>query len=250
VADPAIRREITLVDLLDRVLDSGIAAVGDVTLSVAGVDLVYVSLRALIASMATVNPHHHDIGSAPRLEAGAATRPGRRGTHERMSATRATEIRAASSPPPPQSDQPRHSLERGPSREPGDPGEGTGLDALDSLLGRLPATPSLFSSRADADPENVERGLARLVLMILELLRELMERQAIRRMELGGLDEGQIERMGDTFLKLRQRMTELKETFGIEEEDLTIRLGALGDLFQNAAQDSGEVSGEDAEPAD
>lgn len=80
------------------------------------------------------------------------------------------------------------------------------------------------------DPEDVQRGLASLVLTLVELLRELMERQALRRMESGTLADDEIERLGRTFLALRERMDELKETFGLSDEDLNLDLGPLGRL--------------------
>src|SRR3954471_2800850 len=86
------------------------------------------------------------------------------------------------------------------------------LRGLDRLSGGLPA-------RVNADPHNVERGLARLVLTLIELLRQLMERQAIRRMEGGSLTDDEVERLGQTFMKLGQRMEELKKSFGLEGKD-------------------------------
>ena len=74
--------------------------------------------------------------------------------------------------------------------------------------------------RIDADPEHVERGLAGLVLTVVDLLRELMERQALRRMEGGTLSDDEVERLGRAFMKLNERMDELKEQFGLTEDDL------------------------------
>ena len=88
-----------------------------------------------------------------------------------------------------------------------------------------------FPRRVSADPETVERGLAGLVLTLVELLRQLMERQALRRMEQGTLDEEQIERLGTTFMRLDQRMDELKAAFGLRDEDLNLDLGPLGRLL-------------------
>jgi hypothetical protein len=85
--------------------------------------------------------------------------------------------------------------------------------------------------RIDADPEEVERGLAQLVLTLIELLRQLMERQAIRRVEAGTVDEEQVERLGRTFMALEQRMDELKAHFGLADEDLNLDLGPLGRLL-------------------
>jgi hypothetical protein len=82
----------------------------------------------------------------------------------------------------------------------------------------------------DAGPEDVQRGLAQLVLTLVEVLRELMERQALRRMDAGTLDDDEIERLGTTFIALRERMEELKDVFGLTDEDLNLDLGPLGKL--------------------
>ena len=88
-----------------------------------------------------------------------------------------------------------------------------------------------MSTRVSADPEQVEKGLVQLVLTIVELLRQLMERQAIHRMEAGGLSDEEIERLGQTFMALADRMEELKAHFGLTAADLNLNLGPLGDLL-------------------
>jgi len=101
---------------------------------------------------------------------------------------------------------------------------------LQGLARDLEGTRSSFPRRIEADPESVEKGLAQLVLTLIELLRQLMERQALHRMEAGNLTDEQIERMGETFMKLEQRMKELTEEFGLEQRDLNLNLGPLGNL--------------------
>ena len=76
----------------------------------------------------------------------------------------------------------------------------------------------------------MENGLARLVLTVIELLREILEHQAVRRMDGGTLSDEQIERLGLALLKLKERMDELKTTFGLTDDDLNIDLGPLGRL--------------------
>lgn len=88
-----------------------------------------------------------------------------------------------------------------------------------------------LSQRINADPEGVERGLAQLVLTVVELLRQLMERQALRRVDAGGLSDEQIERLGETLMLLAERMEELKREFGLDERDLNLDLGPLGRLL-------------------
>ena len=102
---------------------------------------------------------------------------------------------------------------------------------LEKLTRDLDGARSSLPRRIDADPETVERGLAQLVLTLIEVLRQLMERQALRRMENGSLSDDQLERLGETFMKLEQRMHELTEHFGLEQRDLNLNLGPLGDLL-------------------
>ena len=95
----------------------------------------------------------------------------------------------------------------------------------------LPNVTDALSRRIDADPESVERGLAQLVLTIVDLLREIMERQALRRIDGGTLDDDQIEKLGRTFMLLQERMDELTAEFGLTREDLNLNLGPLGNLM-------------------
>jgi len=98
---------------------------------------------------------------------------------------------------------------------------GDELERLDGALRR----------RVNADREGLEKGLAQLVLTLIELLRQLMERQALRRIDGGSLTADEIERLGETFMLLEERMAELKEAFEIEDEDLNLDLGPLGRLI-------------------
>ena len=85
--------------------------------------------------------------------------------------------------------------------------------------------------RINADPESLEKGLAQLVLTLVELIRQLMERQALRRIEGGTLSADEVERLGETFMLLEQKMEELREHFELEPEDLNLDLGPLGKLI-------------------
>ena len=114
-------------------------------------------------------------------------------------------------------------------------------DAFDRLLAEsgdlahaaraLGTTEHAPRRRVTADPETVEQGLAQLVLTLIELLRQLMERQALRRMDDGNLTDEEIERLGLTFMRLAERMDELKTTFGLRDEDLNLDLGPIGRLL-------------------
>ena len=102
---------------------------------------------------------------------------------------------------------------------------------LDDFLRGLDRLGNALPSRVNADERNVERGLAQLVLTLVDLLRQLMERQAVRRMEGGTLTDDEVERLGRTFILLEKRMGELKISFGLEDADLNIDLGPLGKLL-------------------
>jgi hypothetical protein len=95
---------------------------------------------------------------------------------------------------------------------------------LERLQGILP-------KRVDVDPEGVEQGLAKLVLTLIEFLRQLLERQAVRRMEGGSLSDEEIERVGLALMRLEEKIGEMAEIFGVEKRALNIDLGPLGKLL-------------------
>ena len=103
-------------------------------------------------------------------------------------------------------------------------------DAVAAFERELRELAPALPDRIDADPEQVENGLARLVLTVIELLRRVLEHQAIRRMDGGSLSEEEVERLGVALLRLSERMEELKAVFGLTDEDLNIDLGPLGRL--------------------
>lgn len=108
--------------------------------------------------------------------------------------------------------------------------DGGGLGNLVTDGGGL-GTPATDGRRLDLDPDQVGRDLVALVLTVVELLRQLMERQAIRRVEQGDLSEEQIDEIGTTLMLLDERMTELCEQHGLRPEDLNLDLGPLGTLL-------------------
>ncbi|MBI2829302.1 MAG: gas vesicle protein K [Acidobacteria bacterium] len=177
----ARQRQVTLLETLDRLLNKGVVVAGDVTLSVADVDLIYVGLRLLISSVETSNAKRSSLSTE------------RRKKPETLSA-------------------PESAL--------------AGFEG--ELGGRLTET---LPQRINADPEKVEQGLVKLVLTVVELLRRLLEKQAMRRMDADSLTPAEIERVGLTFLRLEQKMGELKTYFGLRDEDLNLNLGPLGELM-------------------
>jgi hypothetical protein len=105
------------------------------------------------------------------------------------------------------------------------------IDLWGESAGALERLEAAFPRRLNADPEGLEKGLAQLVLTLVELLRELMERQALRRIETGTLSDEEVERLGRTFMALSERMDELKDVFGLTDRDLNLNLGPLGNLL-------------------
>lgn len=116
----------------------------------------------------------------------------------------------------------------GPESDPPIPPVGSSTE--DVTTAALHAIARALPDRINADPERVEQGLARLVLTVIELLREVLEHQAVRRMDGGTLSNEEVERLGLALLKLNSRMDELKGIFGLTDEDLNIDLGPLGRL--------------------
>jgi hypothetical protein len=191
-----------LSDVLSSLLDKGVALRGGVTLAVADIDLIYLDLALLLTAIESV------------------TREPKR-----------TGLLASAFGPPPLT--PGH-----PVRE-REPAETLPTGGVAAVQGRTPApaegvalnelAPDL-PERIDADSTAAENGLARLVLTLIELLRKVLEHQAIRRMDGGGLTEAEVERLGLAMLRLHKRMEEMKEVFGLADEDLQVDLGPLGRL--------------------
>ncbi|GHJ37867.1 gas vesicle protein K [Streptomyces sp. TS71-3] len=109
-----------------------------------------------------------------------------------------------------------------------------GLDLTPALSGENPrswASGKDVAQRLRTDPESVERDLMKLVLTIVELLRQLMERTALHRVDQGDLSESQEERVGMTLMILEERMSELCDRYGLTMDDLNLDLGPLGSLL-------------------
>jgi gas vesicle protein GvpK len=86
-------------------------------------------------------------------------------------------------------------------------------------------------ARINLEPDQVKNGLGQLVLTLVKLLHELLERQALRRIEAGTLTPDEIERIGTTLMKQTEEIKRLQREFGLKDEDLNIDLGPLGTLL-------------------
>ena len=104
-------------------------------------------------------------------------------------------------------------------------------DSQEAFIEEIEKVQDVLPKRIDANPKNVEKGLAKLVLTLVELIRKLLEKQAMRRIEGGSLTDEEIERIGETLMKLENKMQELKQIFGLKDEELNLNLGPLGNLM-------------------
>ena len=175
-AEPAA----SLADILDRVLHLGVALNGDVTISVAGVDLLYLDLRVLLAAVDTIWPE-----GRPEIPPGRLGKP---------------TLSTAPPPAPPVAPVPSIS-----SSPPGLAGPGVRRGGTE----------------AKASPTS---GLVRLVLTLVRLLHDVLERQAVRRMSAGRLTETQIENVGLALLAQTHELERLRQQFGFTDRELDLSL--------------------------
>lgn len=193
---PGITQRIALVDVVTGLLDKGAVISGQATVSLAGVELVYVALNLLVSSVETLRTSG---GPTP----GTPPRPPE--LDSSTEAPRAPGGTAAGSA----------TVSAGPSPR-SHPGQ---------LLVAEPTFP------VETPNEQSDQGLAGLVLALVELIRQLLERQAVRRMEGGALTEDEVERMGRALMELNAKMRELFAIFGLDEADVNLDLGPLGQIL-------------------
>ena len=197
------QRRVTLLELLDRLLDKGVVAKGEIILSVAEIDLVYLNLGLLLSSVKTVEKARGIGGSSSGLFTKENDDDFFKEANPNIHWVETAAVKPSHGKLPNQSAGPLHSEA--------------------NKAGLMP--------RTNIDPNNVEKGLAKLVLTLIELLRRLMEKQAIRRMEAGFLTASEVERMGVAFQRLEEKMEDLKRGFSLKDEDLNLDLGPLGELM-------------------
>jgi len=190
--------KVELSDVLNHILDKGVVLRGEVMLAVADIDLIRLDLGLLLTAV--------------------------------ESALRTPRVRGArtlglAAPAGPQST---------PLTRSGSTMESQVVDSLDAprdaALAPLESVAESLPQRLNTDPDKVENGLAKLVLTLIEVLRKVLEHQAVRRMEGGHLSDAEIEKLGVALLRLNDRMQDMKGIFGLTDEDLQIDLGPLGKL--------------------
>lgn len=199
------RDDVTLLDIADKLLDTGVSLSGEATISVADVDLIYLGLNVALTSVDKVR----ERGTWAFPPAGAAAAP----------AARAPDTRASGGS--------AHNVPSGP----GAMSAALHREEAAALRRDLERVRADLPERVDVDPDDVERGLAKLVLTIVEFVRQLLERQAVRRMQAGTLTEAEVERVGVALERLDRKVVEMAGRFGLARGDLALRLGPLGDLL-------------------
>jgi hypothetical protein len=103
--------------------------------------------------------------------------------------------------------------------------------AVTRLAAELRDVAPSLPSRLDASPDDIEAGVGKLVLTLVEFIRQVLEHQAVRRMEGGSLSEEETERLGLALMRLDERLDDIRTSFGLERDDLNIDLGPLGRLL-------------------
>lgn len=179
---------IGLVDALDHLINRGAVILGRATIALADVDLIHIELRLLLSSVETLRQLPAPAGrGAPLAEAPQTSRHASQGFNG---------------------------------------GSHTGLQpAAGGSSGQYRSRATSLPKPMAEDPsKQTESSLAQLVLALAELLRQLIERQAMRRVEGGSLSEEQEERMGLALMELASKMAELREAFGLKEEDVQLKL--------------------------
>jgi hypothetical protein len=181
------REHLSLADALDRILQRGVSLEGNLTIGLADVDLLFVDLRLLLGSVDTIWPE----GRPP---------------------VPPVNPRAPSSPSFPAPLEPTTArIEAGP----GDAVSGSGDER----------SPIALKDHGSAEGSSTAQGLIRLVLTLVKLLHDVLERQAVRRMEAGRLTEAQIENMGMALFAQAEEILRLQRQFGFSEKDLSLDLG-------------------------
>jgi hypothetical protein len=187
---------IELSEVLSHLLDKGVVLRGEVMLAVADIDLVRLDLGLLLSAVESAIGRGGSAGASPRL---MAARP-RTSAPVTSGSTMESQVVQALHPP------------------------------SDATVAPLEAVAEGLPPRLNTDPDKVENGLAKLVLTLIEVLRKVLEHQAVRRMEGGHLSDAEIERLGIALLRLNDRMQDMKGIFGLTDDDLQIDLGPLGRL--------------------
>ena len=172
------RKAVTLIDVLDRVLDKGVVVDGELVIRIADIDLIFIGLRLLVTSISRVEKLRGGNGISNKSK---------------------------------------------PTKE--------DLQYLQELEKEIIKAERNIPKIIDAgNPKRAERGIAKLVLTLVEFIRKVLEKEAMRRIEIGNLSDTEIQKLGLTLKALEKKIEEMKAIFGIKER-LNLELGPLGNLM-------------------
>jgi hypothetical protein len=178
----AKKKEVNLVDVLDRLLEKGVVARGEVAIRLADIDLVYLELHLLLTSISKIASLKGEKRSAPE-----------KGTLSRK--------------------------------------DKAYLKALEEEIARTEkAIPSVIDGK---DEHDLEKGLSRLVLTLVELIRRILEREAFRQVKMNHVSQAETQKLGLALKALAKKMELMKATFGLDDKDLDIDLGPLGSVLDS-----------------
>lgn len=211
----------SLVDVVNHLLDRGVTLQGDSMVTLAGVDLIYLRLNVLLASAETLRRIEAEgaaAGQAQAMALASGTAPVTAITQPPLVPASPTEARR-SLPPSGGADVPTGIMEP--------PG---GRLTFTSAEGPPLAKSQSPSEQSTAGRPSASRSLAQLIVTLAEFLRQIIEQQALRRVEGGGLHDDQIEKIGLALADLERSMKEMRDMFDIEERDLELDLGPLGQI--------------------
>jgi hypothetical protein len=209
---------VDLSDVLNTVLDRGAVVHGEVVIAVADIDLITLNIGLLLQAVASAEQR------AARAALVAPAEPAASGSQPRPGSLANTLGTV------PHRGEPLLATPRPGKSIPADADPAYSTATTEPTRNSLNAVAQGLPERINADAAGPESGLARLVLTLIEVLRKVLEHQAVRRMEGGRLTDEEIERLGLTLARLNERMGELKHIFGLSEQDLQIDLGPLGRL--------------------
>ena len=218
-------RHVSLCEALDRILNTGIVAGGKITISVAEVDLIFLGLQLVLTSIESAGETRNSKNESNFLGDGTSRGP----PQVIAPAAELSEVQTPSRPAllPPQPSAPAGNSPWPPRCESLANPEGRSWITPQDETATQPAPPV----RKNIDPGQVKNGLGQLVLTLMKLLHELLERQALRRIEAGSLYPAEIERLGITLKEQALEIERLRQAFGLEPGDLNLDLGPLGKLL-------------------
>lgn len=198
------RRRESLIDAIDRLVDVGTVVSGDAVIRLAEVDLIHLDLRLLLAAI---------IGPQAASEPADRAEPSAGPTGSGSGATQ-TAGRPATRPLP-----------------------------SSHAAGTGPGAGAPHTRGGEQSGARFDQGLGQLVVAVVELVRQLLERQAVRRMRAGTLDERQLERLGQALQALQQEMVELRDALGVTPSELDGAIGTVEQMLNSPETDPEDADG-------